>query len=595
MSNILDGLGGVICHMDDILIHGISQEEHDGRVRKVLQRLQEAGLTLNEKCEFSRTSMRFLGHIISASGLAVDPAKTAVIRDFPAPSSVPDLQRFLGMVNQLGKFLLGLAVMTEQLRGLLRKDTVWMWEEPQQLAFENIQCQLTSSGILAHYDPKRPTIVAADASANGLGAVLLQTQDDGRRAPICYASRSLTDTEGRYAVIEKEALAATWACEKMSDYILGLDFALETDHRPLVPLLSTKDLSKMPPQILRFRRMMRFNPRVIYVPGKNQITADALSRAPVCGPDAEEISFVGEVETFASHTSVLPATEARLKSIREAQEADEVCSQVVDYCRNGWPACPPQQPLLRPFWENRQHLATVDNLLLYDYRVVIPRPLRLEVLQQLHEGHLGITKCRARARESVWWPLLSTTIGEMVTKCSICAKLRPERKEPLMPSEMLSRPWEQVGMDLFEHGKNTFLLMVDYYSRWIEVRLLQKTQTAEEVIRAMQSIFAIHGIPDVVISDNGPQYASREFRAFASTYGFTHGTSSPRYPQANGEAERAVQTSKNILKKSKDPYLGFLAYRTAPLQNGLSPCQLLMGRKLRTILPTLPGNLQGRV
>ena len=509
--------------------------------------------------------MRFLGHIISASGLAVDPAKTAAIRDFPAPSSVPDLQRFLGMVNQI-------------------------------ITFENIKSQLTSSGILAHYDPKRPTIVAADASANGLGAVLLQTQDDGRRKPICYASCSLTDTEGRYAVIEKEALAATWACEKMSDYILGLDFALETDHRPLVPLLLTKDLSKMPPRILRFRlRMMRFNPRVIYVPGKNQITADALSRAPVCGPDAEEISFVGEVETFASHTSVLPATEARLKSIREAQEADEVCSQVVDYCRNGWPAYPPQQPLLQPFWENRQHLATVDNLLLYDYRVVIPRALRLEVLQQLHEGHLGITKCRARARESVWWPLLSTTIGEMVTKCSICAKLRPERKEPLMPSEMPSRPWERVGMDLFEHGKSTFFLMVDYYSRWIEVRLLQKTQPAEEVIRAMQSIFAIHGIPDVVISDNGAQYASQEFRAFASTYGFTHGTSSPRYPQANGEAERAVQTSKKILKKSKEPYLGFLAYRTAPLQNGLSPCQLLMGRKLRTTLPTLPGNLQGRV
>ena len=484
MSNDLDGLGVVICHMDDILIHGISQEEHDGRVRKVLQRLQEAGLTLNEKCEFSRPSMRFLGHIISASGLAVDPAKTAAIRDFPVPSSVPDLQQFLGMVNQLGKFLPGLAVMTERLRGLLRKDTVWMWEEPQQLAFENIKSQLTSSGILAHYDPKCPTIVAADASANGLGAVLLQTQDDGRRKPICYASRSLTDTEGRYAVIEKEALAATWACEKMSDYILGLDFALETDHRPLVPLLLTKDLSKMPPRILRFRlRMMRFNPRVIYVPGKNQITADALSRAPVCGPDAEEISFVGEVETFASHTSVLPATEARLKSIREAQEADEVCSQVVDYCRNGWPAYPPQQPLLQPFWENRQHLATVDNLLLYDYRVVIPRALRLEVLQQLHEGHLGITKCRARARESVWWPLLSTTIREMVTKCSICAKLRPERKEPLMPSEMPSRPWERVGTDLFEHGKSTFLLMVDYYSRWIEVRLLQKTQPAEEVIK----------------------------------------------------------------------------------------------------------------
>ena len=446
------------------------------------------------------------------------------------------------MVNQLGKFLPGLAVMTERLHGLLRKDTVWMWEEPQQLAFENIKSQLTSSGILAHYDPKRPTIVAADASANGLGAVLLQTQDDGRRKPICYASRSLTDTEGRYAVIEKEALAATWACEKMSDYILGLDFALETDHRPLVPLLSTKDLSKMPPRILRFRlRMMRFNPRVIYVPGKNQITADALSRAPVCGRYHHMTRCRRDIICGRGGNLGIPYIGASGdRGQTQVYEADEVCSQVVDCCRNGWPAYPPQQPLLRPFWENRQHLATVDNLLLYDFRVVIPRALRLEVLQQLHEGHLGITKCRARARE-------------MVTKCSICGKLRPERKELLMPSEMPSRPWERVGTDLFEHGKNTFLLMVDYYSRWIEVRLLQKTQTAEEVIRAMPSIFAIHGIPDVVISDNGAQYASQEFRAFASTYGFTHGTSSPRYPQANGEAERAVQTSKNILKKSCPP------------------------------------------
>ena len=436
------------------------------------------------ECEFSRPSMRFLGHIISASGLAVDPAKTATIRDFPAPSSVPDLQRFLGMVNQLGKFLPGLAVMTERLRGLLRKDTVWMWEEPQQLAFENIKSQLTSSGILAHYDPKRLTIVAADASANRLGAVLLQTQDDGRRKPICYASRSLTDTEGRYAVIEKDGHAATWACEKMSDYILGLDFALETDHRPLVPLLLTKDLSKMPPWILRFRlRMMRFNPRVIYVPGKKSDYGQCLVAGPSMWTRCRRDIIRGRGGNlsipYIGASGDRGQTQVCKGGTRGRRGIFPGCR--LPYCRNGWPAYPPQQPLLRPFWENRQHLATVDNLLLYDYRVVIPRALRLEVLQQLHEGHL--------------MQLLSTTIGEMLTKCSICAKLRPERKEPLMPSEMPSRPWERVGTDLFEHGKNTFLLMVDYYSRWIEVRLLQKTQTAEEVIRAMQSIFAIHGIP----------------------------------------------------------------------------------------------------
>ena len=242
MSIVLQGLEGegVICHMDDVLIHGHSEAEHNERVRQVLERLREAGLTLNEKCEFSRKEIRFLGHIISVSGIRADPRKTTAIRNFPAPSTVLQLQRFLGMVNQLGKFLPNLAVDTEPL--LLRKDSTWGWGEAQQQAFLQLQDALASPEILAHYDPCRETIVAADASSTGIGAVLLQVQGDGSRRPICYASRSLTDTEKRYAVIEKEALASTWACDRFSEYVFGMPFTLETDHKPLVPLLTTKDL-----------------------------------------------------------------------------------------------------------------------------------------------------------------------------------------------------------------------------------------------------------------------------------------------------------------------------------------------------------------
>ena len=219
------------------------------------------------------------------------------------------------------------------------------------------------------------------------------------------------------------------------------------------------------------------------------------------------------------------------------------------YCLEGWPAYPPQQTLLKPYWENRGHLTVVKDLLLYNERIVVPTALRLKVLDQIHEGHLGITKCRARARESVWWPRINSVIQEMISRCQTCAKVCPEQREHLLTSEWPSHPWERVGTDLFEYEKKTYLLAVDYYSRWVEVRPLQNTQ-AKDVVEALKSIFATHGVPEIVVSDNGPQYASECFQNFTKSYGFTHSTSSPLYPQSNGEAERAVRTMKNILKKN---------------------------------------------
>ena len=210
---------------------------------------------------------------------------------------------------------------------------------------------LVSPEILAHYDPDRPTVIAADASSEGIGAVLLQIQDDGRRRPVCYASRSLTDTEKRYAVIEKEALAATWACEKFREYVMGLSFTLETDHKPLVPLLKSTELSKMPHRIQRFRmRLMRYSPEVVYVPGKQQTTSDALSRVPVNITEKTDVMFLEEVEHYATtNVTVLPATETRLQDISTAQKDDEVCTEVRRYCHEGWPAFMPQIPLLRAY------------------------------------------------------------------------------------------------------------------------------------------------------------------------------------------------------------------------------------------------------
>ena len=395
--------------------------------------------------------------MIDAAGIHADKRKTAAITAYPVPSNITELQRFMGMVNQMGKFVPGLAGINETLRQLLRKDTTWYWGIAQQSSFQRVKGLLLSSAVLAHYDPSRPTIVATDASSSGVGAVLLQIQDDRKRHPICYASRSLNGTEKRYAVIEKEALAATWGCEKFSDYILGLHFTLETDHKPLVSLLQTKELSKMPPRIIRFRlRLMRFSPTVQYVPGKYQLTADALSRPPVGTPYETDTALISEIENFTNHMmTTLPASSQRLLEIAAAQRADEECTLIKEFCMCGWPTYMPHTPLLRQYWENRSHLSVLDDLLLYDDRIVTPRSMRLEILDRIRQGHFGITKCRARARTS-WWPGLSKSIEDMISKCVTYANNGPEQREPLLPASFPSRPWERLGIDLFEYrGEST--------------------------------------------------------------------------------------------------------------------------------------------
>jgi hypothetical protein len=585
MSKILSGMEGVVCHMDDVLVHAPTREEHDRRVRKVLSKLQEAGLTLNDKCEFGKTEITFLGHIVSASGIKADPKKVNAVREFPVPKTVTELQRFQGMVNQLARFVPGLAQTNAPLRMLLRKNQEFVWGPSQQSAFTKIKDILLSSVVLTHYDVNSPIVIAADAASAGIGAVLLQVQADGTRRPVCFASRSLTETEQRYAVIEKEALASTWACEQFKDYVIGVKFVLETDHKPLVPILGSKDLANMPLRIQRFKmRLMRFDYEINYVPGKLQVTADALSRAPL--PENDHVSFVQEADTHAQALfSCLPASKQKLMEIADTQKSDAVLSDVRYYCSQGWPPYFSHNPILYPYWENRQHLTIVNDLLLYDDRIVIPQQMRLSMLDLIHQGHLGITKCRSRARECIWWPGLSSEIEQMVKKCTTCAKVAPVPKETLLPSSMPSRPWERVAMDLCYHNGETYVVVVDYYSRWVEFRHL-KSETCKATIQAVKSIFSVHGIPEIVIYDS-----ASEFCEFAKRYSFTHVTSSPKFPSANGEAERAVRTFKDLMKKNDDPYLAALVLRSTPLLNGLSPSELLMGRKLRTPLPILPDKL----
>ena len=589
MSTILSGLEGVLCMVDDVLITGATQAEHDQRLTDALERIQKAGVTLNkEKCEFSKDKVTYLGQVISAAGVQPDPEKVKAIVEMKEPEDTSDVKRFLGMVNQLGKFSDKLSDLSKPLRELVSPKNDWHWGQAQAEAFVAIKEELSKPGaILAHYNAKFDTVVSADASSYGLGAVLLQKQPNDQWRPVAYHSRALTETEQRYAPIEKESLAATWACERFSDYLVGKSFHIQTDHKPLVPLLGTKEIDSLPPRTQRFRmQLMRFHFTIEHVPGKDLYTADALSRAPLSDMTPADLKLQDDVYLFVNHViESLPASEMRREEIRKHQEEDDICREIVLFCQKGWPEKSQLKGPLKLYQPYAAELTVQNGLLLKGCQLVIPLSMRMEMLDRIHTGHQGITKCRARARQAVWWPGMSRQIEELVQNCAECRKLHQHRAEPMVPSSLPQYPWQKVATDLFQFKNHQYLLVIDYYSRYIELAQLSST-TSPAIINHLKSIFSRHGIPERFVSDNGPQYTSSDFASFAHEYGFHHVTSSPRYPQANGEAERAVATVKSTLEKSKDPYLAMLVYRSTPLQHGFSPAEMLMGRRLRTTLPS---------
>lgn len=368
-------------------------------------------------------------------------------------------------------------------------------------------------------------------------------------------------------------------------YVLGKHISIETDHKPLVPLLSSKHLDCLPPRVLCFRlRLARFDYSIEHVPGKHLYTADTLSRSPSSDKGDTTLAELAELAMEAA-VSYLPASKHRLQEYQEAQKSDPLCSLVIKYCHTEWPRKTQIDEALAPYWQARGDLTLHGDLLLYGSRIVVPASLQRETLSKLHQGHQGVERCRLRANVSVWWPGLSTQIEEFIRKCTECARTKKHRKEPLMSTVLPDYPWQKVGTDLFTLNGATYIIVTDYFSHCPEVIKLSNT-TSAGVISTLKPLFARHGVPEEVVSDNGPQYASQEFRDFAREYGFKHTTSSSHFPQSNGHAERAVQTANSLIQDSKDPNTSLLAYRSTPLPwCGLSPAELLMGRQIRTNIP----------
>lgn len=431
--------------------------------------------------------------------------------------------------------------------------------------------------------------ISSDASQSGLGAVLLMQQYDDWQ-PVAYASRSMTDAETRYAQIEKELLSITYACERFHQFVSGQAISVETDHKPLIALFQ-KPLNDCPLRIQRMMiRLQRYTLNVMYTPGKLMHTADTLSR----GVDPKEpanTKMDDEVEAYVDMiTSALPVADGKMELIKSETTKDDTLETLGKTIIDGWPNCKQDcSPVIQEYWNCRAELSVVEGVIYKGSKIVIPKSLRGDMLKKIHAGHLGIEKCKKRAREVMYWPRINQDVTNEVSNCSTCLKYQASNPaEPLKPHPVPDRPYQKVGADLFVSGGKDYIVVTDYFSLYPEVCRLHTT-TAETLITSMKAIFSRHGVPSEVFTDNGPQFANMKFRQFATEWDFIHTTSSPHYPQSNGLVEKSVQTVKRLMGKARDSdtdfYQSLLVYRTTPLECGVSPAQLLMGRRLRSNLP----------
>lgn len=597
LHQALEGLPGVICVADDILVYGNGETsadaiaDHDAKLDRLLKRCVDNHIKLNkEKSVFRASDIHFLGHVVTSAGLQPDPRKVADVLGMPPPTDVEGVRRLIGFVTYLSKFLPSLSDTLEPIRELMKPDVAWAWASEHATALSKIKELVSKAPVLAYYNPAEELTVQCDASGTGLGASLLQNDH-----PIAYASRALTDTESRYASIEKEMLAVVFAMERFHQYTFGRFTRVISDHKPL-EMIAKKPLVKAPKRLQgMLLRLQKYDYDITYQPGKLMFLADTLSRAVNNNPSAEH-AF--EEVNMMTH---LPIRDERLQQIREQTASDDTLQSLKRVIIAGWPdvkeALPPQ---LMPYHSYRDELAVQDGLIFKGEHVIIPTSMRKTMKEKIHSSHLGIEGCLRRARESLFWPGMSSDIKQYIESCDICHTYEArQQRETLMSHDLPTRPWERVGTDLFTWNSKDYLVTVDYHSNFFEVDRLHDT-SSHATIRKLKSHFARYGSPTQVISDNGPQFTSAAFREFAKEWDFEHLCSSPGNSRANGKAESAVKTAKRILTKSKDahsdPYIAFLDHRNTPSQGlATSPAQRLMSRRTRTLLPTTSSLLEPSV
>ncbi|KAL0164855.1 hypothetical protein M9458_040608, partial [Cirrhinus mrigala] len=552
----------VIVYIDDILIYSNSYPEHVQHVRKVLKRLISHQLyAKEEKCDFHQSRISFLGYIISPEGVAMDERKVEAVLRWPRPSTLRELQRFLGFANFYRRFIRNFSTVAAPLTTMIKKGTTRLTWSPAALqAFGNLRQRFSTAPILHHPDPDQPFVVEVDASSTGVGAVLSQRHGEPPKLfPCAYFSHKLSPAECNYDVGNRELLAIKLALEEWRHWLEGAEhpFTVLTDHRNLEYLRSAKTLNHRQARWALYFTRFRF--QVTYRPGSQNTKADALSRVHEPGQSTNPPEPV-----LPTSIIVAPVVWDILTEITEAQNQDPPPAE-----------CP-------------------ANL------TYVPLSLRSRVLSEVHSvpssGHPGIEATLHLLSNRYWWPTMRLDTINFIKACTACNTAKVPRRLPaglLQPLPVPQRPWSHIAIDFVtdlppSNGYTTILSVVDRFSKACRFIPLPKLPSALETAEVLCNwVFRLYGLPEDIVSDRGPQFTSRLWAAFFHLLGVNVSLTSGYHPQANGQIERLNQELTRFLRtycqnrqEDWNRYLFWAEYAQNSLRKpstSLTPFQCVLG------------------
>lgn len=555
--------GKVAIYLDDILIYTNDLEEHRAIVKEVLRRLEEHDLFLKpEKCEFEKPEVEYLGLIISHNCVKMDPVKVKAIKEWPVPKNVKEVQQFRGFANFYRRFIEGFSKITKPLDRLTRKDVQWEWGPAEQEAFDTLKEKFASYPVLAIYNPEKETRIEVDASGFAVGAILSQKQDDGKWHPIAYLSESMSEAERNYEIYDREMLSIIRGLVQWRHYLEGLPekFEIITDHKNLEYWKDPQNLSRRQARWARY--LTRFDFFLTHRPGKQHGAPDGLSRRAdhfvSDSHDNQDVTVLTPEHFRAAaskrgHAAVVQ-DKALLRRIRECSDKDREVAEALEKVQN---LGPPRLQKGLEEWNSEQ------GLLLYRGKVYVPKnaELRRDIVKIHHDslavGHPGRYKTLELVSRNYWWPGMSKFIHEYVDTCDACNRTKtfPAKPQgPLKPNEVPEGPWQIVTSDFIvglpeSKGCNSIMVSCDRYGKGVHLSGTRDTVDAEGATDIyIRDVWRLHGTPKVLISDRGPQFASKFLRGIHKAVGTKPALSTAYHPQTDGQTERWNQEIEQYLR-----------------------------------------------
>lgn len=600
MNEALGPLRWSVClvYMDDVIIYGKTFEEMMKNLDMVLKKLSKIGLRIKlKKCEFAKQETEYLGYIIGNGKVKPSLLKTRAIQDYPTPTNSKHLQQFLGLAGYYRKFVKGFAEITNPLRNLLKKNTTWVWNNSQVNAFNLLKKELTGPPTLCTYNPDLPVEIRTDASGYGLGAILVQKDNQNNvLGVISYASRYLSHAEKNYSTTEKEALAVLWAVtEKFRPYVEGKHFVVVSDHAALAGELKVKNPAH---RLLRFiTKLQGYNYRVVYSKGSKHVDADALSRSPIqsevmctmadlCGQEQDERKWNALKKILRKN----PGEQTR-------KEHNKVCK-----------------------------FKLINDVLYFsakgqDPRLVLPKIRHSEMLKECHDsldgGHFDTRRTYHALRRRFYWPFQYQDVKRYVTTCNKCQIMNRHTgpRAGLMQPMMAESAMDCIGIDFegpFSVTSNRhryIITAIDYHSRLAFAAPVSEANSASACRFLHDIIVRQHGPPKILISDRGTPFLSSSFQDLLRTFGIEHRCSTAYHPQTNGLCEKWNGVLLGIMRKYVKNHKQWSQYLSSAVWaynisvhsiTGVTPFSLFYGRHPRSAvdlqydLPRKPYNQNSR-